>query len=61
MSAISCRRLIIAAIIFLAAAYMKYFLPAWAEAAMPALREVLDGDGPALPLPGEVAAWLGWN
>ena len=61
MAAVSYRRVIVAAAIFLAAVYMKCCLPTLAEAAGPAMREIMDGEGLALPLPAEVAAWLDWN
>ena len=61
MPTISCRRIIIAAVIFLAAVYMKYCLPTLAQAAAPAMGEVMDGEELAVPLPTEVVAWLGWS
>lgn len=55
------RRLIIAVIIFLAATYMKCFLPTLTQTAVPALREALDGEEVALPLTAEAVSWLDWN
>ena len=52
------RRLMAAAALFLAATCVKIYMPEQAERALPTIREMIDGDDFALPLPDEALRWL---
>ena len=54
-------RSLAAAAIFLAATCLKIYLPGVVEDARPAVRELIDRESVALPLPQEAIQWLDWN
>ena len=53
-------RALIAAVLFLAAVCARICWPP-AEDLLPAVREQIDRNTFALPLPAEAAAWLDWS
>lgn len=54
-------RLMIAAALFLAATCLKIYLPRQSEQTLGAVRELIDEQTFALPLPEEALAWLDWS
>ena len=54
-------RLMIAAALFLAAVCLRIYLPEAAQAALPAVQELIDEDSFAVPLPQEALDWLDWR
>ena len=54
-------RLMIAAALFLAATCLKIYLPGVVRDALPAVRELIDRESFALPVPQEAIQWLAWN
>ena len=55
------KRAIAAAALFGAVIYLKLCLPGFSEEFMPLLRDWLDLEQVAIPLPLEVMAWLDWS
>ncbi len=54
-------RLMIAAALFLAATCLKIYLPEQGAPALAAVRQTIDADAFALPLPEGAIAWLDWS